>query len=209
MEDHYLPKLLAHLPDDAQAKHEADVRNKLFNIDGFGLAYYTHTQSDFELCNGPRPILYKTTQPPLHDINFRSLASNASTLALFAHIRAATDTPIVSVNNHPFAFGRHVVMHNGSIGDFKVIARDLAAKLESDAYSNIAGSTDSEHFAALYMTYLSRKRGKIAWNETYRLENMRDALKQAATTIFELQRDHQGDKAPANSLNGTLKVNLT
>ena len=147
-------------------------------------------------------MVYKTVQPPLHDINFRSLAANTSTNVLFAHIRAATDTPIVMVNNHPFAFGRHVIMHNGSIGNFKSIARQLASRLDEETYGNVKGSTDSEHFAALYITYLTKAAGRSAWEQMYTLNDMKHALERAASTIFELQREAQGDSAPANSLNG-------
>lgn len=202
MQEHYLPHLLEHLPDNRQTETEAATRNKLLNIDGFGLAYYSTAQAEFTSCNGPRPVVYKTVQPPLHDINFRSLAANTSTKVLFAHIRAATDTPIVMVNNHPFAFGRHVIMHNGSIGNFKIIARQLASRLDEETYANVKGSTDSEHFAALYITYLTKAAGKSAWEQMYSLDDMKHALERAASTLFELQREAQGDLAPANSLNG-------
>lgn len=93
-------------------------------------------------------------------------------------------------------------MHNGVIGNFVTIARDLCMLLDDDAYSNITGSTDSEHFAALYITYLCRGRGKEAWSATYSVQQMRDALIQAMVTIFELQVKKLGVMAPANSLNG-------
>lgn len=206
VQEHYLPNLLKHLPDNLETEIEADARNNLLNIDGFGLAYYSKAQASFTACNGPRPVVYKTVQPPLHDINFRFLAANTSTNVLFAHIRAATDTPIAMVNNHPFAFGRHVIMHNGSIGSFKTIARQLASRLDEETYTNIKGSTDSEHFAALYMTYLTQAAGKSSWEETYSLNDMKHALERAASTVFELQREAQGDLAPGNSLNGLCVV---
>ena len=107
MHDHYLPKLLAHHADDVSAQHEADVRNKLFNIDGLGVAWYTSSNSDFERGNtgesgdgtqkeGLRPAIYKTVQPPLNDMNFRSICANTETRVCLAHIRAATSTAISS-----------------------------------------------------------------------------------------------------------------
>ena len=174
----------------------------MFNVDGFGLAYYTFASSEYKGVAGPRPTLYKTPQPPLHDLNFRSIAANTRTTALFAHIRAATATPIVSVNNHPFVFGRHSIMHNGVIADFVAIARDLSSLLDDDAYSHISGSTDSEHFAALYITYLTSGRGIASWEESYPVDKMRAAMTKTVETVIELQHKHLGaEKVPANSLN--------
>lgn len=56
---------------------------------------------------GLRPALYRTIQPPLNDMNFRSICANTETRVLFAHIRAASGGAIATVNNHPFVFGRH------------------------------------------------------------------------------------------------------
>ena len=54
-------------------------------------------------------------------------------------------------------------MHNGVVSDFVTISRDMVDLMDDDAYANIAGSTDSEHFAALYMTYLTDGKGKESW----------------------------------------------
>jgi glutamine amidotransferase len=62
---------------------------------------------DGTLKEGLRPALYKTIQPPMNDMNFRSICANTETRVLFAHIRAASGTAIATVNNHPFVFGRH------------------------------------------------------------------------------------------------------
>ena len=37
----------------------------MFNIDGFGVAWYTHTRAQFEpdFTQGPRPAMYKTVAP--------------------------------------------------------------------------------------------------------------------------------------------------
>lgn len=54
-----------------------------------------------------RPHRYKTIQPPMNDMNFRSICANTETRVCFGHIRAASSTAITPVNNHPFVFGRH------------------------------------------------------------------------------------------------------
>ena len=76
--------------------------------------------------------------------------------------------------------------------------------LNDDVFEAIAGSTDSEHFAALYMTFLCEGSGKEAWMLTYDVLQMKNALMKAMTTLFELQVKRFGTKAPANSLNGKL-----
>ncbi|TKA70548.1 hypothetical protein B0A49_07629 [Cryomyces minteri] len=200
--EHYLPKLISHDPHNITTQQEINARNRLFNIDGLGVAWYTDAKSDFiDDCTGLRPSLYKTVQLPMNDLNFRSICANTSTKVCFAHIRAATATPTVPVNNHPFVFGRHSFMHNGVISDFVSIRRELCNLLEKDAYANVLGSTDSEHLAALYMTYLSSGRGKTSWEEEYAVGDMAEALHRAVGTVISLQQKTLGPKAQPNSLN--------
>ena len=198
--EHYLPKLLSHDPKEITTEHEITARNRLFNVDGFGMAWYTSAKSDFGRTQGSRPALYKTPQPPLHDTNFRSICANTSTRACFAHIRAATATPITPVNNHPFVFGRHSFMHNGVVAGFISISRDMCKLMDDDSYPNICGSTDSEHFAALYMTYLTEGKGKESWEQQYPVSKMKDSLEMTIHSVVKLQREKLGDKVQANSL---------
>jgi len=37
--EHYLPKLLHHDPNEITTEQEITARNRLFNVDGFGLAW--------------------------------------------------------------------------------------------------------------------------------------------------------------------------
>lgn len=184
---------------------EISLRNRLFNVDGFGVAWYTNASADFGECKGKRPASYKNSQPPTNDANFHSICSNTVTTACFAHIRAATATAVTPINNHPFIFGKHTIMHNGLISDFLDIRRDMLDEMEKDAYRNIHGSTDSEHFAALYMTYLARSgeaKGMTSWeNDHYDCNEMRKALIEAVKTVICLQQKSLGAKALANSLN--------
>lgn len=92
-------------------------------------------------------------------------------------------------------------MHNGVISDFVTISRDMVDLIDDDAYANIQGSTDSEHFAALYMTYLTAGQGKASWENQYPVHQMRDAIRRAVGSIVKLQREKLGEKAEPNSLN--------
>ena len=206
--NHYLPKLLHYDPNNITTEHEITVQNRLFNVDGFGVAWYTSARADFNEAKGKRPALYKNNQPPTNDLNFHSICANTSTTACFAHIRAATATAVTPVNNHPFIFGRHSIMHNGYVSDFIKIKKDLVQLIDDDAYANVQGSTDSEHVAALYMTFLSKHAkpnhaGRPSWELTYAVSSMTQALEQTFTTIINLQHKVIGgpDKVEANSLN--------
>ncbi len=162
---------------------------------------YTATRQEFNDCQGKRPALYKNAQPPLHDSNFRSICANTASKVVFAHIRAATATAITSVNNHPFVFGRHTIMHNGAISSFVSISRDMCKMMDDDSYANISGSTDSEHFAALYITFLTDGKGKDSWEKQYPVIEMRNAMRKTLGAVVELQHKKFDDKAEPNSLN--------
>jgi len=63
-------------------------------------------------------------------------------------------------------------MHNGSVSSFTSIRRAICDELDLDAYANVFGTTDSEHVAGLYITYLTSGRGKAAWEEEYSARDM-------------------------------------
>ncbi|KYG41779.1 hypothetical protein M433DRAFT_27356 [Acidomyces richmondensis BFW] len=212
--DHYLPQLIAHHPKHLQdADHLTTARNSVYNLDGLGIAWYTSSNSDFERGNsgegsdgmlkeGLRPALYKTVQPPLNDMNFRSICANTETRVCLAHIRAASGTPIVAVNNHPFVFGRHSFMHNGVVSDFAKIKREVTWEMGEAAFSNVHGGTDSEHLAGLYLTYLTGGGSDAAsFEKEFSLEKMAEAMHQTVRTIITLQQKMLGGKAQPNSLN--------
>lgn len=135
-------------------------------------------------------------QPPQNDINFKSLVMHSSSTCVFAHIRFATSA-VHEFNNHPFAFGRHIFMHNGTVTEFTRIRREMSALVTSAAFENIQGSTDSEHVAALYFTYLAPDDN---WERTYTVQEMKRALDKTIFTILQLQKKLPGD-IEANSLN--------
>ena len=93
-------------------------------------------------------------------------------------------------------------MHNGAISDFTPLRRALSSKISSAAFANVAGSTDSEHLAALYITYLTSSGDASAFENEYSTAEMADAMHKAVTTVIDLQRTILGDKKrEPNSLN--------
>ena len=203
--EHYLPKLLPHkIETDLHDTPDTllKMRNSLLNMDGLGVAWYTNATSDYvKEIEGPRPALYKSQSPPINDFNFRNLCENTESYCVMAHIRASSGSVVSPVNSHPFVFGRHVFMHNGVVSNFTDIRRSMLHSMSYDAFSNVLGSTDSEHAAALYMTNLTEGGTKDTWEMEYSLDQMHDAMVQTVIQIMQLQFEALGDKKAPNSLN--------
>jgi predicted glutamine amidotransferase len=114
------------------------------NGDGFGVGWYGAMET---------PGVYHSTEPAWNDRNLLDLASHAVAGRVFAHIRASTGTAVQQTNCHPFRHGRWLWMHNGSIADFPSVKRDLALAVSPSLYPEIEGSTDSELFFFLALTF--------------------------------------------------------
>ncbi|EGP84984.1 uncharacterized protein MYCGRDRAFT_46265 [Zymoseptoria tritici IPO323] len=209
--DHYLPKLLPHEHDE-NSENDVKARNVVMNFDGLGVVWYTSSKADFESSNtaqssdgkqkdGLRPAMYKTIQPPINDQNFLSICANTESRVCFGHIRASSGTAIANINNHPFVFGRHTFMHNGAASNFIDIKRAAINEMSHDAYANVFGATDSEHIAALYMTYLTRGGDASSFEKVYSAQEMVEAMHRAVATIVGLQHKILGDSKKPNSLN--------
>ncbi|MEQ8770373.1 MAG: class II glutamine amidotransferase [Phycisphaerales bacterium] len=118
--------------------------NTTTNGDGFGVGWYGKR---------PFPGVFKETSPAWNDPNLRALAQQTESGLFFAHIRAATGTPVQRTNSHPFSFENWLFQHNGDIQDFWKIRRPLMQRVSDDYYRAIKGSTDSEVMFALALTH--------------------------------------------------------
>src|SRR6185312_8596131 len=78
------------------------------------------------------------------DENLRYLCRHLQSHLYFAHVRAATGTPITRPNCHPFACGRWLFMHNGMIGNWGRLRRRVEALIPDAFYGSRIGTTDSE-----------------------------------------------------------------
>lgn len=105
------------------------------NGDGFGLGWYGAHQE---------PGLYREIRPAWSDENLRYLCRHLQSHLFFAHVRAATGTPITRPNCHPFACGQWLFMHNGSIGGWNRLRRQVEALIPDKLYPARIGTTDSE-----------------------------------------------------------------
>jgi predicted glutamine amidotransferase len=113
------------------------------NGDGFGLGWYGV---------GDTPGVFHSIEPAWNDRNLRELGRHVVSPLVFAHIRAATATPVQLTNCHPFRHGSWLWMHNGVIYDFHRVKRDLVLAVDPSLYPEIQGSTDSEVFFYLALT---------------------------------------------------------
>ena len=105
------------------------------NGDGFGLGWYG---------DHPEPGLYREVRPAWSDENLRYLCRHIHSHLFFAHVRAATGTPTTRPNCHPFACGRWLFMHNGVIGNWNRVRRQVEALIPDELYGSRIGTTDSE-----------------------------------------------------------------
>ena len=105
------------------------------NGDGFGIGWYSRR---------PEPGIYREVLPVWNDRNLRSLSRQIDSRLLFAHIRASTGTATTRSNCHPFAVGRWMFMHNGQIGGYMTVRRELESLIPDNLYIYREGATDSE-----------------------------------------------------------------
>jgi predicted glutamine amidotransferase len=114
------------------------------NGDGFGLGWYT---------DRPTPGVFRSTEPAWNDRNLQELAAHITSGCVLAHIRASTGSAVQQTNCHPFRRGRWLWMHNGLIYGFHAYKRELAMAVDPSLYADIEGSTDSELFFYLALTF--------------------------------------------------------
>ncbi len=127
----------------AQALHAEEAASTTQG-DGFGLGWYGERDL---------PGLYREVRPAWSDDNLLNLCRQVRAHLFFAHVRAATEGAVARANCHPFVNGRIMFMHNGQIGGFTKVRRQIEALINDDYYEDRAGATDSE---ALFLALLSQ-----------------------------------------------------
>jgi glutamine amidotransferase len=118
----------------AQSMHAFESTAAL-NGDGFGLGWYGEHDE---------PGLYHELRPAWSDENLRHLCRHLRSHLFFAHVRAATGTAVTRANCHPFASGRWLFMHNGLVGNWNLLRRDVESLIPDALYPHRTGTTDSE-----------------------------------------------------------------
>jgi predicted glutamine amidotransferase len=130
-----------------QSVHSEE-REEPLNGDGFGIGWYASEHS-------AEPAVFRSITPAWNNRNLQNLARVVASDCVLAHVRAATQSSGVNeANCHPFRWRQYLCMHNGDIGDFRRVRRKLLASVCDEAFGNVYGSTDSEHFFALFIDSL-------------------------------------------------------
>jgi glutamine amidotransferase len=114
------------------------------NGDGFGVGWYDTT---------PAPGVFRSIEPAWNDQNLHELAGHVSSHLFFAHIRAAIGSPVQQSNCHPFRHGRWLWMHNGLVGGFAAVKRDLVLAVDESLFGEIKGGTDTEVLFYLALSF--------------------------------------------------------
>jgi len=125
-------------------------RAEPLNGDGFGLVWYVPEISR-------EAAQFRSITPAWSNLNLRHLARMTRSGCVLAHVRAASKgMAVTETNTHPFVHGEYAFMHNGEIGGFRDIRRQLLDTLGERAYHMIEGTTDSEHLFALFLDEMER-----------------------------------------------------
>jgi ergothioneine biosynthesis protein EgtC len=136
--------------------HHARESSDPLNGDGFGIGWYTPAIDR-------APCVFTSVTPAWNSRNLQHLAQYIKSSCFFAHLRAASQSMLVSeVNCHPFQYGRFLWMHNGTVAEFPKIKRQLRQSLSDDTYNCIQGTTDSEHAFAVFLNKLADPYGDYA-----------------------------------------------
>ncbi|PCI52958.1 MAG: class II glutamine amidotransferase [Alphaproteobacteria bacterium] len=114
------------------------------NGDGFGIGWYAER---------PEPGLYKDDRPAWSNNNLHALCRQIRARIFFAHVRATTTGAVQRANCHPFKYKNWLFQHNGDVTDFTKIRRDLQMDISPEFHRELKGTTDSETFFLLALTY--------------------------------------------------------
>jgi predicted glutamine amidotransferase len=149
-------------------------REEPLNGDGFGIGWYAGEHS-------VEPAVFRSITPARNNRNLQNLARVVASDCVLAHVRAATQSSGVNeANCHPFRWRQYLCMHNGDVGDFRLVRRKLLASVCDEAFGNVYGSTDSEHFFALFIDAL------LGLEERDPALRMAQALARAISRVLEL-----------------------
>jgi predicted glutamine amidotransferase len=163
-----------------QSTHSRE-RDEPLNGDGFGVGWYA---SHFTR----EPAVFRSITPAWNNRNLHNIARVVASDCILAHVRAATQASGVNeANCHPFRFRQFLFMHNGDVGSFRAVRRRMMETVCDEAFSNVYGSTDSEHFFSIIIDELIR-----GGHEGDPAQCMAAALTSAIRRVTTLVREHGG-----------------
>ena len=144
------------------------------NGDGFGLGWYLYKEE---------PGLFKTAEPAWANESIGELCAQIQARIFMAHIRAASSGSIQRTNAHPFKYKNWLFQHNGYLGSFHLLRRELQFRIAPEFFEYLKGTTDSETLFLLALSCGLQENPKKAWEDVIRITRELCAKKQVA---FEL-----------------------
>jgi glutamine amidotransferase len=91
------------------------------------------------------PMLEKRVWAAFHGEHFARKAARVYARTVVAHVRRATVGGTSIENTHPFAHGRWIFAHNGTVPNFDRVRFRMLEHMDPLHRSEISGTTDSEH----------------------------------------------------------------
>lgn len=148
-------------------------REEPLNGDGFGVAWYAPEFSR-------EPAAFRSISPAWNNRNLVELARVTASGTILAHVRAATQSLDVSeANCHPFTAGPYAFMHNGDVGGFDAIRREVVCGLGDRAFRAVRGRTDSEHMFGLMLD-------RLAWDGDESADDLARVMVESAERMMEM-----------------------
>ncbi len=139
--------------------------------DGWGLVAY----------NNGSMVVERQSEPAFTSDEFRWAAGQAFSRTVLAHVRKATIGVPEPRNTHPFVFGDHAFVHNGTIAAIDLIRAQIIDFIGDPLRKYIGGATDSEHF--FFMLTAEYARNGI----------MADSLARCLATVARWSQDADPD----------------
>lgn len=124
---------LLHFGTSLMAQSRRDLRGESHE-DGWGIGYY----------DGDRPRVIRRATSAVDCCEYRAAAEGICAATFLAHVRQASVGERSTANTHPFAFGRWLFAHNGTVTGFDRVGPHLRSETSSDLLAAMQGTTDSE-----------------------------------------------------------------
>jgi len=142
---------LLHCETSLRAQSRRDLRGES-HVDGWGIGYY----------DGDLPRVVRRAASAVDCNEYRAAAEAIRAATFMAHVRQASVGELSTANTHPFAYGRWLFAHNGTVTGFDRVGPRLRSETSPDLLAAIEGTTDSELVFHWLLSRLQNVQGNLA-----------------------------------------------